>query len=106
MATITKTILDAGDETQHVCKYDEVALEYTGWVKDEKQPEGKGVQFDTSVGRGDSVIVIGSTHALPGWDIGVLGDYTPSGSSEKAGPMALNEKAKFEFPPSYGFGRK
>jgi len=30
MATITKTVLDVGDKTQHVCKYDEVALEYTG----------------------------------------------------------------------------
>ncbi|KAF3043626.1 FK506 binding protein proline rotamase rapamycin-binding protein [Didymella heteroderae] len=116
MATITKTILDVGDKTQHVCKYDEVALEYTGWVKDEKQPDGKGAQFDTSIGRGDSVIVIGSTHALPGqslisnarsgWDIGVLGEYTPANSSEKVGPMALNERARFEFPPLYGFGRK
>ncbi|KAJ4399819.1 hypothetical protein N0V91_009183 [Didymella pomorum] len=69
MATITKVVLDAGDKTRHVCKYDEVALEYTGW------------------------------------DVGVLGEYTPSGSSEKVGPMALNEKARFEFPPSYGFGR-
>jgi hypothetical protein len=30
MATITKVVLDAGDKTRHVCKYDEVALEYTG----------------------------------------------------------------------------
>jgi hypothetical protein len=30
MATIIKTVLDAGDKTKHVCKYDEVALEYTG----------------------------------------------------------------------------
>jgi FK506-binding protein 1 len=83
-------------------------------------------RFDTSIGRGDSVIVIGSTHALPGeypqtppslisihdqkgqsltsnaqpgWDIGVLGEYTPPNCSEKVGPMALNEKARFEFPP-------
>lgn len=34
-----------------------------------------------------------------GWDIGVLGEYTPCGSSRKVGPMALNEKARFEFPP-------
>lgn len=30
MATITKTVLDVGDKTQCVCKYDEVTLEYTG----------------------------------------------------------------------------
>lgn len=30
MAAITKTILDAGDKTHHVCKYDEITLEYTG----------------------------------------------------------------------------
>lgn len=33
MTTISKTVLDAGDKTQHVSKYDEVALEYTGEIR-------------------------------------------------------------------------
>lgn len=36
MSTITKKVLDEGDHTQYVSKYDKIALEYTGkrlqWV--------------------------------------------------------------------------
>ncbi|KAF3031409.1 hypothetical protein E8E12_000679 [Didymella heteroderae] len=87
MSGITKTVLQEGDTTQLVCKLCNATVEYRAWVKDEGQPDGKGVD------------------ARSGWDVGVLGTYTSSESSQKPGPMALNEKARFEFPPLYGFGR-
>ncbi|KAF2626441.1 peptidyl-prolyl cis-trans isomerase [Macroventuria anomochaeta] len=101
---INKTIIDAGDRSQLVKKYDEVAIEYTGWILDPNKPDQKGVQFDTSIGRGDTVTVIGAGRLLKGWDKGILGDYKTADPSEEVGPMALNEKARFKLPPEYGYG--
>ncbi|KAJ8110189.1 hypothetical protein OPT61_g6899 [Boeremia exigua] len=102
--SIHKTILDVGDTTQLVKKYDEVAIEYTGWIFDPEKPEGKGNQFDTSLGRGDTVTVVGAGRLLKGWDKGILGDYTPEDPSDSVCPMALNEKARFKLPYTYGYG--
>lgn len=80
-------------------------------------------RFDTSLGRGDTVAVVGmgrllkgvcfaalslfprdwqhllTNTGLPGWDKGILGDYKPENPDESVGPMALNEKARFKFTP-------
>ncbi|KAH6611965.1 FKBP-type peptidyl-prolyl isomeras-like protein [Boeremia exigua] len=96
---IQKTILDAGDTTQLVKKYDEVSIEYTGWIFDPSKPDGKGCQFDTSLERGDAVTVIGAGRLLKG-------DYTPEDPSDSVRPMALYEKARFTLPHTYGYGSK
>ncbi|KAF1361033.1 peptidyl-prolyl cis-trans isomerase [Lizonia empirigonia] len=103
--SITKTILEPGDEQQLVKKYDEVSIEYTaGWVFQEDGPDEKGREFDSSAKRGDSIVVIGMGRVLKGWDKGILGDYKPTDPNEQVGPMALNEKARFKFSPSFGYG--
>ncbi|KAF2996677.1 FK506 binding protein proline rotamase rapamycin-binding protein [Curvularia kusanoi] len=102
--SISKVVLEAGDKSQVVQKYDEVALEYTGWIYDPSQPDGKGTKFDTSIGRGDTVTVIGAGRLLKGWDKGVLGDYCPENPKEPVAPMALNEKARFVLPHTYAYG--
>ncbi|OSS47435.1 hypothetical protein B5807_07277 [Epicoccum nigrum] len=101
---ISKTVIQKGDPTQVVQKYDEVAIEYTGWIFDPNQPDGKGTKFDTSIGRGDTVTVIGAGRLIKGWDKGVIGDYEPEIRGETVGPMALHEKARFKFPHTYAYG--
>ncbi|KAJ4985888.1 peptidyl-prolyl cis-trans isomerase fkr-3 [Stagonosporopsis vannaccii] len=96
--SISKTIIEVGDPTQLVRKYDEVVLEFTGWIFDPSKPDGKGYQFDTSLGRGDTVAVIGAGRLLKGWDKGITGDYAPEDPSELVRPMALHEKARFKLP--------
>jgi len=34
----------------------------------------------------------------PGWDKGIIGDYTPEDPNELVRPMALHEKARFKLP--------
>ena len=50
-----------------------VAVQYTGWLYDQTQPEQKGAQFDSSRGRQPFRFVLGAGQVIPGWDQGVLG---------------------------------
>jgi FK506-binding protein 1 len=100
---ITKEIISEGDSQQLAKKQDEVVIEYTGWIHDPEAPEEKGQQFDTSVGRGDTVTVIGIGRVLKGWDKGIAGGYKSDSGEEQAG-MALGEKSRFTFSSEYGYG--
>ena len=70
-----------------------VTIEYTGWVKDASKPEGKGSQFDSSVGRGDFVVKIGVGQLIKGWDEGVT-------------QMKVGEKAILDITSDFGYGSR
>ncbi|ODA83246.1 hypothetical protein RJ55_01758 [Drechmeria coniospora] len=70
---------------------DRVSIEYTGWLKDTSKPGNKGDQFDSSVGRGDFVVAIGTGAVIKGWDEGVT-------------QMKVGEKATLDITPDYGYG--
>ncbi|KAG5656431.1 hypothetical protein KAF25_000018 [Fusarium avenaceum] len=89
---VEKTIITEGDGPSPT-NGQTVSMEYTGWLKDPSQPENKGKQFDSSVGRGDFVVKIGVGQVIKGWDEGVT-------------QMKLNEKARLDITPDYGYGAR
>ncbi|CAJ0549400.1 Ff.00g030130.m01.CDS01 [Fusarium sp. VM40] len=89
---VEKTIITEGDGPSPT-NGQTVTMEYTGWLKDTSQPENKGKQFDSSVGRGDFVVKIGVGQVIKGWDEGVT-------------QMKLNEKATLDITPDYGYGAR
>ena len=50
-----------------------VAVHYTGWIFDPRQPEQKGRQFDSSVGGEPYNFVLGSRTVIQGFEQGVPG---------------------------------
>ncbi|MGE0593238.1 MAG: FKBP-type peptidyl-prolyl cis-trans isomerase [Vicinamibacterales bacterium] len=68
-----------------------VSVNYTGWLYDPAQPEGKGTQFDTSVGRGPFAFVLGSGGVIRGWDQGVVG-------------MRVGGQRRLVIPPELAYG--
>ena len=51
-------------------------VHYTGWLYDEKAPDKKGKQFDTSTTREAGIpfgFVVGVGRVIKGWDQGVAG---------------------------------
>ncbi|KAK0641565.1 putative peptidylprolyl isomerase [Cercophora newfieldiana] len=67
-----------------------VKIEYTGWLKDENQPDGRG---EDSVGRGDLETVIGIGNLIRGWD-------------EAVPQMRVGERAILEITSDYGYGER
>ncbi|KAL8732053.1 MAG: hypothetical protein Q9166_003006 [cf. Caloplaca sp. 2 TL-2023] len=70
---VTRKVLKEGNGTDQPKKGDEVTIEYTGNLYDEKEAgnDYRGNQFDTSVGRGDFKTKIGVGQVIRGWDEGV-----------------------------------
>jgi FKBP-type peptidyl-prolyl cis-trans isomerase FkpA len=52
---------------------DELTVHYTGWLYDTTQPEQKGLQFESSVGRTPFTFVLGVSDVIAGWDLGLVG---------------------------------
>jgi FKBP-type peptidyl-prolyl cis-trans isomerase FkpA len=50
-----------------------LTVNYTGWLYAANQPDNKGAQFDTSVGRSPLGFVLGAGSVIPGWDRGIVG---------------------------------
>jgi FKBP-type peptidyl-prolyl cis-trans isomerase FkpA len=51
-----------------------ITVDYTGWLYDTSKPDGKGSQFDSSIGRGPfAVQPLGGGKVIAGWDKGVVG---------------------------------
>ncbi len=50
-----------------------VVVNYTGWVYDPAGPDGKGSQFDTSVGASPFQFTLGARGVIAGWELGVPG---------------------------------
>ena len=50
-----------------------LSVNYTGWLYNPSGTDGKGSQFDTSVGRSAFSFVLGTGSVIAGWDRGVAG---------------------------------
>lgn len=68
-----------------------LTVHYTGWFYDETKADRRGVQFDTSQGRGPFTYVLGAGQVISGWERGVPG--------MKAGGVR-----RLVIPPSLAYG--
>jgi FKBP-type peptidyl-prolyl cis-trans isomerase FkpA len=50
-----------------------ISVQYTGWLYDAAKPDGKGVQFETSVGGTPFSFTLGAGQVITGWDQGLPG---------------------------------
>jgi len=50
-----------------------VTVNYTGWLYDAAKPEGKGTEFDTSIGGTPFTFTLGGGQVIAGWEQGVPG---------------------------------
>ncbi len=51
----------------------QVTVHYTGWLQDASKTDGKGTQFDSSVGGPPFGFRLGGGQVIAGWDQGVVG---------------------------------
>jgi FKBP-type peptidyl-prolyl cis-trans isomerase FkpA len=68
-----------------------VTVNYTGWLYDASKTNGKGVQFDTSVGGTPFSFTLGAGQVISGWDQGLPG-------------MKVGGLRRLVVPPSLGYG--
>ena len=68
-----------------------LTVNYTGWLYDPTQPEQKGRQFDTSVGRQPFAFTLGAGQVIRGWDQGVSG-------------MKVGGQRRLVIPPELAYG--
>jgi FKBP-type peptidyl-prolyl cis-trans isomerase FkpA len=68
-----------------------VTVNYTGWLYDAKKLDGKGLQFDTSIGGDAFAFTLGASQVIKGWDQGVAG-------------MKVGGIRRLIIPPSLGYG--
>lgn len=68
-----------------------VSVMYTGWLYDPSKLDGKGLQFDTSVGGDPFAFTLGVGEVIKGWDQGVAG-------------MKVGGVRRLVIPPSLGYG--
>lgn len=86
----TKSDLTVGAGTTATSGHN-VSVNYTGWLYDATKPDNKGVQFDTSAGRGVYTFLLGANRVIPGWDQGIVG-------------MQVGGTRRLIIPPSLGYG--
>ena len=68
-----------------------LTVNYTGWLYDPTQPEQKGRQFDTSVGRQPFAFTLGAGQVIRGWDQGAAG-------------MKVGGQRRLVIPPELAYG--
>ena len=68
-----------------------VVVNYTGWLYDPTKTDGKGLQFDSSVGLTPLTFTVGSGQVIQGFDRGVTG-------------MKAGGARRVVIPPSLGYG--
>jgi FKBP-type peptidyl-prolyl cis-trans isomerase FkpA len=68
-----------------------ITVNYTGWLYDATKDETKGVQFDTSTGRGPLTFTLGTGSVIAGWDQGIPG-------------MKVGGVRRLTIPPSLAYG--
>lgn len=72
----------------------QATVHYTGWLYDEREPDNRGLQFDSSVERDQPLsFPLGAGKVIRGWDEGVAG-------------MRVGGKRVLLIPSEYGYGRK
>lgn len=73
---------------------DEVTVHYTGWIYDEREPDLRGEQFDSSRERGEPfTFPLGAGRVIPGWDEGVTG-------------MRVGGRRELRIPAEMAYGRR
>ena len=97
-ATVTQLITidrEPGDpKARTAAPRNAVLMHYTGWLYDRSKPDGKGTQFDSSVGRPTPFgFIIGAGRVIKGWDQGVPG-------------MKIKGKRTLIIPPTLGYGER
>ena len=70
-----------------------VVVNYTGWLQDTSAPNGRGKQFDSSIGRGPFSFPLGAGRVIKGWDEGVAG-------------MKVGGKRTLIIPAELGYGAR
>ncbi|THY36395.1 FKBP-type peptidyl-prolyl isomeras-like protein [Aureobasidium pullulans] len=93
---VTKQLIQEGNKSDYPKNGDNVTMEYTGWLA-EADGKSKGKQFDSSVGRGDFDVPIGTGRVIKGWDEGIVGANGQEG-------MSLGEKSTLIITSDYGYG--
>jgi FKBP-type peptidyl-prolyl cis-trans isomerase FkpA len=68
-----------------------VTVNYTGWLYDPTKTDKKGLQFDTSTGRGPFQFILNNGDVIKGWDQGVPG-------------MMIGGVRRLVIPPSLAYG--
>lgn len=68
-----------------------LTVTYTGWLYDQNQAGNKGLQFDTSIGRGPYSFVLGAGSVIRGWDQGIVG-------------MRVGGVRRLVIPPALAYG--
>jgi FKBP-type peptidyl-prolyl cis-trans isomerase FkpA len=68
-----------------------VTVNYTGWLYDASKLDGKGLQFDTSIGGEPFAFTLGAGQVIKGWDQGVPG-------------MKVGGIRRLIIPPSLAYG--
>jgi FK506-binding protein 1 len=90
---VTRKVLKPGNGIDKPKKGDEVTIEYTGNLYDEKYPDNdyRGKEFDSTKIRGHFNTKIGVGMVIRGWDEGVP-------------QMSLGEKSILTISSDYGYG--
>lgn len=89
-APYTQVDLRLGTGADAVTGKDAV-VNYTGWLYDPTKTDGKGLQFDTSVGGTPLTFTVGGGGVIQGFDRGVTG-------------MKAGGARRVVVPPSLGYG--
>ena len=68
-----------------------VSVHYTGWLYTPTAPKQRGMQFDSSVGRGPFSFPLGGGQVIAGWDQGIVG-------------MKVGGRRRLEIPARLAYG--
>ncbi len=89
-AEFSQTDLRVGDGAEATVGK-RLTVHFTGWLYDPRQPENKGQQFDSSVGRDPFAFTLGAGQVISGFDQGVTG-------------MKVGGQRRLVIPPNLAFG--
>ena len=89
-AEFSQTDLRVGDGAEATVGRN-LTVHFTGWLYDPQQPENKGQQFDSSVGRDPFAFTLGTGQVISGFDQGVTG-------------MKVGGQRRLVIPPNLAFG--
>ncbi len=89
-AEFSQTDLRVGDGAEATVGK-RLTVHFTGWLYDPRQPENKGQQFDSSVGREPLAFTLGAGQVISGFDQGVAG-------------MKVGGQRRLVVPPNLAFG--